>query len=272
MKRKLLSILCIMLPAVIWSQEFIMSGKIIDIETKEPVVFANIGFLKKNIGTVSDFSGEFALKTKRDFLQDTLTISHISYETIKLPFREGMGQTISLNPRKNQLEEVVLKTRKIRSKKVGVKTYNRLLWLDGVSKEDDIIENAQWINIPEGPVRIKAVNVFLRKGFEADSAYVRLNFYNKNELGEPDKKIVYKHVLKKKRIEEGWLELDLTKDDLYVEEDFFLGVEFIPNFKNSQEVFIGAILTKGKGFHKTSSQGTWRKIEGASAINVDIEY
>lgn len=249
-----------------------MSGTIMDNETKEPVVFANIGFLNKNIGTVSEFSGAFKLKTKKDFLQDTLTISHISYETVKIPFREGEGQTISLFPRKNQLEEVVLKTRKIRSKKVGVKTYNRLLWLDGVNGEDDIIENAQWINIPGGPVRIKAVNVFLRKGFEADSAYVRLNFYNKNELGEPDKKIVYKHILKKKRIQEGWLSLNLTKDDLYLEEDFFLGVEFIPNFKNSQEVFIGAILTKGKGFHKTSSQGSWRKIEGASAINVDIEY
>ncbi|MCA0931433.1 carboxypeptidase-like regulatory domain-containing protein [Lutimonas saemankumensis] len=261
-----------MLSKVVSSQEYTMAGKILDIETGKPVVFANIGFFKKNIGTVSEFSGAFKLNIGEDFLRDSLTISHISYESVSIPFKEGKGQTIFLKPLKNELEEVLLKSRKIRTKKLGVKTYNRLLWLDGVSKEDDILENAQWINIPDGRVRIKAVNVFLRNGFEADSAYIRLNFYNRNELGEPDEKIVYKHVLKKKKIEQGWLKLDLTKDDLYLEEDFFIGVEFIPNFKSPQEVFIGAILTKGKGYHKTSSQGTWKKIEGASAINVDIEY
>ena len=40
----------------------------------------------------------------------------------------------------------------------------------------------------------------------------------------------------------------------------------------TEDVYIGAILTKGKGFSRRSSQGKWNKLQGASTINVEIEY
>lgn len=66
---------------------------------------------------------------------------------------------------------------------------------------------------------------------------------------------------------------DLSGYGIYLEEDFFIGVEFIPDFKNERQIFIGAILTKGKGFSRSSSQGKWKKkIQGASSICVEVEY
>ncbi|WP_111308389.1 hypothetical protein [Confluentibacter sediminis] len=64
----------------------------------------------------------------------------------------------------------------------------------------------------------------------------------------------------------------MTKNDIYLDEDFFIGLEFIPDFKTPFEVYLGAILTKGKGYSRSNSQGEWNKLQGASTINVEIEY
>ncbi len=78
--------------------------------------------------------------------------------------------------------------------------------------------------------------------------------------------------IQKKEIQPGWIQIVLTKYYIYLEEDFFIGVEFIPDFKNSIEVYLGVILTKGKGYQRSSSQGKWNKLQGGSTINVEVEY
>lgn len=101
---------------------------------------------------------------------------------------------------------------------------------------------------------MKYVNIYLRNGFKSDSSFVRINFY-KNTNNEPGAQLIFKNTIHKKKLEKGWLQIDLTSDYIYLNEDFFVGVEFMPNFKNPQDVYIGAILTKGKGYSRRSSQG-----------------
>ena len=253
------------------AQEIKMSGQVVDLYTQNPIEFVNIGILNKNLGTVSDLQGKFDFNVKKDYLRDSITVSHINYETFRIPILNGPNQIITLKPRINELSEIVLTNAKKRIRKVGVKSYNPLLWLGGISKDNDIIENAQKINIPNKTVRVKKVNIYLRKGFESDSAFVRINFY-KNLNNEPGERIVFQNLLQKKKIETGWLQINLIQNYIYLDEDFFIGVEFMPNLKKSQDVYIGAILSKGKGFSRRSSQGKWNKLQGASTINVELEY
>lgn len=254
-----------------YSQTIEMNGIVIDSETKNPIEFVNIGILNKNKGTISNLNGEFNLSVSKELSNDSLTISHVSYYTIKIPIKNFKDQTISLEPKTNELSEVIISNRKKRNRKIGVKSYNPLLWLGAISEDMDIIENAQRINIPDKSVKVKYVNIYLRRGFKSDSSFVRINFY-KNVDNRPDEKIVFENIVQKKKIEPGWLQIDLTKQNVYLEEDFFVGVEFIPDFKNKLEVYIGAILTKGKGYSRRNSQGEWNKLQGASTINVEIEY
>ncbi len=254
-----------------YSQTIEMNGIVIDSETKNPIEFVNIGILNKNKGTISNLNGEFNLSVSKELSNDSLTISHVSYYTIKIPIKNFKDQTISLEPKTNELSEVIISNRKKRNRKIGVKSYNPLLWLGAISEDMDIIENAQRINIPDKSVKVKYVNIYLRSGFKSDSSFVRINFY-KNVDNRPDEKIVFENIVQKKKIEPGWLQIDLTKQNVYIEEDFFVGVEFIPDFKNKLEVYIGAILTKGKGYSRRNSQGEWNKLQGASTINVEIEY
>ncbi|MGC1633213.1 MAG: carboxypeptidase-like regulatory domain-containing protein [Gelidibacter sp.] len=254
-----------------FSQEIEMNGIIADSETKNHIEFVNIGILNKNKGTISNLNGEFNLSVSKRFLGDSLTISHINYYPVKIPIRNFKNQTIFLKAKTNELSEVIVTNKKKRKRTIGVKSYNPLLWLGAISEDMDIIENAQRINIPDKSVRVKYVNIYLRAGFKSDSSFVRINFY-KNVDHAPDKKIVFENIIHKKKIDPGWLQIDLTKQNIYLNEDFFVGVEFIPDFKNPLEVYLGAILTKGKGYSRRNSQGKWNKLQGASTINVEIEY
>ncbi|UJH91696.1 hypothetical protein LZ575_03140 [Antarcticibacterium sp. 1MA-6-2] len=141
-----------------------------------------------------------------------------------------------------------------------------------ISKEMDIIESAKQIKIPNNKtVRVKAVNFYLRRGFETDSAFVRINFY-KDFADYPGDKIVFENVIQRKQIKQGWINIDLEKYSVYLEEDFFVGVEIIPDSKKPLEVFMGAILTKGNAYMRESSLGKWKELQGAQSINVEVEY
>ena len=213
----------------------------------------------------------FNLEVPKEYFTDSLTISHINYYSTKIPIGNIKNKTVFLEPKTNELSEFIVSNKKKKNRKIGVKSYNPLLWLGGISGDNDIIENAQRINIPDKTVRVKYVNVYLRAGFESDSSFIRVNFY-KNEDNAPGERIIFENILQKKEIEPGWLQIDLTENYVYIEENFFVGVEFIPDFKNPPNVYIGAILTKGKGYSRRSSQGKWNKLQGASTINVELEY
>lgn len=255
-----------------FSQEIVMSGKLINPETNHPIEFANIGVINKNKGTVSNLDGKFSIKFSNEFAGDSLTISHVIYKTVKIPIKNSENLVVQLQPNENVLSEVVVHNKKKKNRKIGVKTYNPLLWVSTVSKEMDIIESAKQIKIPDNrTVRVKNINFYLRRGFETDSAFIRINFY-KNDGNYPGEKIIFENIIQRKLIEQGWVNIDLKKYSVYLEEDFFVGVEIIPNSNKPLEVFMGAILTKGNAFIRKSSLGKWQNAGGAQSVNVEIEY
>lgn len=255
-----------------FSQEVEMNGLLIDSETKSPIEFANIGVVNKNKGTVSDLDGKFRIKFSKEFASDSLTISHVLYTTVKIPIRDSKNLVIPLQPNENKLTEVIVTNRKKKNRKIGVKIYNPLLWMSTVSKEMDIIESAKQIKIPNNKtVRVKDVNFYLRRGFEADSAFIRINFYE-NSDNLPGDKIIFENIIERKKIKQGWINIELEKYSVYLEEDFFVGIEIIPDSIKPRKIYMGAILTKGNAYMRDSSLGKWEGVDGAQSINVEVEY
>jgi len=105
-----------------FSQEIFLQGKIID-KNSETLPFVNIGIPNKNTGTVSNENGTFNLKIPLNISEkDTVVFSYIGYKTIKKSVAELKGQpgkTIQMETEENQLEEVVLETKKFKNKKLG---------------------------------------------------------------------------------------------------------------------------------------------------------
>ena len=82
-------------------------GKVIDSITKEPIPFAHV-YLRLGAGTISNESGDFNLETNIS-KSDSIIISHVSYESIKIPFNSDPKHYIfELSPLSITLSEVII--------------------------------------------------------------------------------------------------------------------------------------------------------------------
>jgi hypothetical protein len=63
-------------------------GIVIDLETKDGLVFADINLNSTNIRTVTNKEGEFLLKVPNNLLDKMITISYLGYETKEIPLKD----------------------------------------------------------------------------------------------------------------------------------------------------------------------------------------
>lgn len=88
--RVLISVAILIISLHAFSQE--LSGKVIDAETKEPILFGTVYFASTSIGSVSDADGKFKIWNFDPGKYD-LTISHVGYKTYYLPMSFEAGES-----------------------------------------------------------------------------------------------------------------------------------------------------------------------------------
>ena len=90
----------------------VYEGKVVDMLTKKPVVFANVYLLNSSIGTVTNSDGEFILKVPSPESDKTVGVSYIGYHNveIKLSTLEPEDNVIKLEPSSVQIKEVIIRT------------------------------------------------------------------------------------------------------------------------------------------------------------------
>lgn len=97
--------------------ERVITGNIIDKKTKEPLPYATIVNQNKSIGTISNAKGNFTLTIFNANESDNIIISYMGYKSIEKTISECMKtKTYKLEPRINELGEVVVTSRKINLK------------------------------------------------------------------------------------------------------------------------------------------------------------
>src|SRR5690606_7381903 len=87
-------------PGLLFAQETVVSGKITDASSGDPLPFVNVYFNNTTIGVTSDFDGKFEIRTHTP--TDTLVASYIGYKAKKKYVAPGETQVIHF-----QLEEDV---------------------------------------------------------------------------------------------------------------------------------------------------------------------
>ena len=64
------------------SEKFLeFNGKIINSETKEPLIFANINLVESNISTISNSNGDFTIKIPDSHFSRKIKVSFIGFKT-----------------------------------------------------------------------------------------------------------------------------------------------------------------------------------------------
>lgn len=55
------------------------SRTVLSESTREPVIYASVGVINRNLGTVTDTSGNFSLSIPSGFVNDSIRISSVGY-------------------------------------------------------------------------------------------------------------------------------------------------------------------------------------------------
>lgn len=83
------------------------NGIILDEDTKDPLIFADLVVNSSNISTITNTDGEFLLKIPEAFLQENLIISHLGYVKKEIKISNlNSYQKITLTPAITNLEEI----------------------------------------------------------------------------------------------------------------------------------------------------------------------
>jgi hypothetical protein len=99
-------LICLLISITSYAQ--ILSGKVLDAKTNEPLETVAVYFDNTTIGTTTDEKGEFSLEYT-EALQSTLVISYLGYDKVYISdFRQKESITISLVEAKNELDEVYI--------------------------------------------------------------------------------------------------------------------------------------------------------------------
>ena len=248
---------------LVWGQAFLM-GKVQQTDN-QAIPFVNIGIKGKNLGTTSDLEGNFKFALNSTIMNDTLTFSCVGFQSVLLPIsslQPDKVNVIVLSEKIKELNEVVVTTKKMRIKKVGTKSYNPLVWGSVESTDTrDILEVGKTIKVKK-PSEVLKASIYLR-GVNIDTATFRVNFY-KIQDDLPADRLIEQNILVRQKIKDGWLHIDLSPYQIYVKEDFFVSLEFLPQAQTEKISFYYGATMAGSSLSRTVSLGSWEKFVGAS--------
>jgi hypothetical protein len=251
-------------PAI--AQSVVLTGQLQDQRTHRPIPYVSIGIKGKNVGTVADEKGHFSLRVPAALTGDSLTFSAIGYQVQVFSISHlaaAPQQTVLLREKPTELQEVVVRARATKTRRLGTTTHNPLLWGNVRDKEtQDIVEFAKFIPLANTPSEVLKAHIFLRRP-TVDTVTFRLNFYHAGP-DRPAERVVERTILVRTAIRNGWLTIDLAPYALTLHTDFYLGFEFLPDKKLPVPAFSYGAQFGGAGLVRTSSLGTWKREPGAS--------
>jgi hypothetical protein len=248
----------------------IYSGHLADKKSGQPIPYANIGIIGKNIGTASNAAGWFKMELNSIYDKDTLCISSIGYESKKFLVGDLQNNTetihqvkIELSPKIYQLAEVIIQPINTEVYTLGNfcesnSAYGNAFYSSKLGTEMGVL-----IKLPHNKNKAYLTNFRFYVGkFTYNEFPVRLNIYNlKNGLP-------YENILTEPIFIEitsvGEQIINLKPYKIVTNEDFFISLEYykIPDITKGELVFCAVHneeINKGNGYHRLASQGDWNR-------------
>lgn len=211
-----------------------------DIETKEPISFATISFGNGN-GIFADEDGKFIFTKKLYHDIDTLEISALGYENLKLATLD-LSEIIVLESAADQLQEVIVQAKpsgKFKTQNVKPVAHQDYFkcWLPTIESEiavffSNTIKKPTKISKLYLPIKTEAKNWDKRKSKTAKkrpfSTLFKVNFYE-NEDGFPGDVLSYENVtFIVNEQSDNVFELDIDKNDIYLpQKGIFISIQIL---------------------------------------------
>ena len=258
----------------LFSQENVLTGSVIDVESNDFIQYVNIGIVNKSIGTVSNSKGAFKLELSDKITKnDTVVFSHIGYNTKKIAVNELIEKniTIKLMPNSNNLNEVIVEFTKPKSKRFGRTSKGlSLMHFNFYTAHEKTVDDrlSKEIGIEfklKKDCKIENLNFNITQN-DFKSLKFRLNFY-KVENGLPTELLNEKDIIFEiKDNFRGWYTLDLIPFDVFLDkenEDVAATIQWVESVKtNEKSKYVSistAISATETSFYREKAMDVWSK-------------
>lgn len=271
MKSLFRAILCLM-PALA-STYICRSRTVLSESTGEPVVYASIGVVNRNLGTVSDTSGCFSLKIPAEFINDSIRISSVGYVAKTFAVRDinNIPDTIYLADDVVMLNEVVVKPQRIKHKTAGRKGAGGFVYIEVEGYRAEGQGLAIPLNVKERAWLKELGFTIMTENRPLSKMKFRINIYRKedNEYVLQNFKPIY-FDYDKAQLSNGLFTYKFPEEIMLDEGNYYVELEFLENFSNENFIMRSKPLT-GKTRYRYASQSAWETLPFGAPIYVEYE-
>lgn len=230
----------LLLPFLVFSQQQVAKGVVLDKVTNEPIPYVNISILESTVGTSSDDDGSFSLEIKKEDINKVVRLSSLGYESSKITVSLFLkSEKIFLKPRTEVLEEVII-TNKFEEK---TNVINKIEDSDLCYGYGSLAENP-WIMALYFPYNedyketefLKSVK-FHFGNFKNKKAKFRLRLFTIGKDSLPDKDLLKENVIVELKKKQKEAVVDISDYDiLFPREGFYVAFEWLYIPYNAEEV------------------------------------
>lgn len=258
----LLLLLLLIAPAVAQP----ITGRITDSRTRAPLPYVNIGVVGQDLGTVTDEQGAYTLAFQQSLATAMVRISRLGYAPRNLTLAELAAQpNVALTPEAVPLAEVQVRgTAAFRSTHTLGNTGNAEMATNTLGSNSLGAQVGTVIQLSRRPTRL--VNaVFNIARSSPGQVTFRVNIYRLGADGKPtETKLLHREVIVTSPVVRGPIIVDLSADQLVLNEDFFLSIELLkwdnPAPTGAEFAFSAALgYFHNEIYSRYTSQAVWKK-------------
>ncbi len=249
------------------------SRTVLSESTREPIVYASVGVINRNLGTVTDTLGNFSLSIPSEFVNDSIRVSSIGYVAKKFAVKDikNIPDTIFLADDVILLSEVVVKPRSIKHKTAGRKANGGFIYIEVEGYKAAGQGLAIPLNVKER-VWLKELGfTILTENRPLSKMKFRVNIYIKEDNGyilQNCKPIYFDY--DKSMLDNGSFAYKFTEEIMLEKGCYYVELEFLENFSNELFVMKSKPLT-GKTRYRYASQSAWETLPFGAPMYVDYD-
>lgn len=248
-------------------------GQIRDSKFHEVLPYVNIGIPSEGIGTVTDKEGYYFIEFSDELLNKEILFSMVGFKSQSISINnlekiEGeILLNLTLDTQVYDLNEVVVSNGIWEQKAIGNDTDSKLI-TGGFTSNQLGNEIAQYVRVKkQRPTYIESFWLSVVEN-AFDSVLLRLNIYSEDE-GFPDENILKEPIYIELPNTPQVIEIDLKEYDIFVEDNFFISLEWIEDLGVDQLLFSAGVLGKPL-YARNASQGKWVKQNFNIGMGVNI--
>ncbi len=256
-------------------------GKVYDLASKSGIPFVSIGVPGKTIGTVSDEVGNFVLQVSEFEAKDSLKFMVLGYKSTSIllsDLNQNSINTIGLQASPVELEEVVVKPKRLQYKKLGVKNYSK----NNCTGFADVGSNwkgseAAVLFHTEREVFLEYFAFYVIQNKYPDSLRFRLKFYRKINNNWVGQIIANKAVIFKVGVSSGEVKVPLGEFNIHMKDDFFVSLECLEEELDIRKFCYSSSL-KVPSYYKVKAFSKWHCTRGSDTggggadFNLTVSY